>query len=167
MDATPIFEEKQKHTQWWGWALVFLLAAMCWFFLVLQVFGGTPIGTNPAPNWVIWLMCLLFGLGLPVFLKLITLTTRVTETHVTSRWWPLPGRTIRRSEITGVEAVELKPFRQWGGYGIRWRPRKGTAYLCKGGKAVRLELGGQPPFYIGTQDPEGLARACGIGGVFD
>ena len=159
MDQPILFEERQKHTQWWGWAPVVLLALLAWLVLYLQVVRGTPVGSQPAPDAVVWALWGVFGVALPAFLLVIQLRTRVDGEALVAQWWPLRARRIPLEEITSARPVHFKAMREWGGYGIRWHPKRGWAYLCKGGAGVQLEIEGKRPFLIGSQDAERLAQA--------
>jgi len=69
-------------------------------------------------------------------------------------------RTVDRSQILTVESIPLiKPFLDWGGYGIRKQlPSWETGYIGKKGPGVRITLkdeNGKEQYYTFTcDDPE-------------
>ncbi|MDI3404745.1 hypothetical protein [Streptomyces cavernicola] len=70
----------------------------------------------------------------------------------------LPRRRIPLSQIVAADfAAEVCP-RQWGGWGYRWRPQKGTAVIVRRGEAVVLELGDGHRFTVTVDDAESAVR---------
>lgn len=66
-------------------------------------------------------------------------------------------RKIPLREIRSAAAMEYDPTADFGGYGIR-TGRGGTAYIARGNRAVELALDSGGKFFIGSQNPEELAR---------
>jgi len=69
------FNEEQRFRQLWLWAIIILASTIPWIGMIFQVILGHKFGNNPGPDWLIILMWLVFGIGLPIFfysLKLIT-----------------------------------------------------------------------------------------------
>lgn len=48
--------------------------------------------------------------------------------------------------------------RQWGGWGYRWRPEKGTAVIVRRGEALVLRLGDGLTFTVTVDDAESAVR---------
>lgn len=48
--------------------------------------------------------------------------------------------------------------RQWGGWGYRWRPDKGTAVIVRRGEGVVLRLGDGHTFTITVDNAEAMVR---------
>ncbi|MEW2414375.1 hypothetical protein AB0953_11715 [Streptomyces sp. NPDC046866] len=70
----------------------------------------------------------------------------------------LPRRTIRLSEVTSAEFVPRITPRQWGGWGYRWRPEKGTAVVVRRGEGLALHLGDGKLFTVTVDDAENAVR---------
>ncbi|MDQ8702507.1 hypothetical protein RCO28_08365 [Streptomyces sp. LHD-70] len=70
----------------------------------------------------------------------------------------LPRRRIPLSHIVGAEFVPDVCPRQWGGWGYRWRPEKGTAVIVRRGEAVVLNLGDGHKFTVTVDDAESAVQ---------
>ncbi|MEV7569647.1 hypothetical protein [Streptomyces tanashiensis] len=67
----------------------------------------------------------------------------------------------RRILLTQVVAADFAPSvtpRQWGGWGYRWRPEKGTAVIVRRGEALVLRLGDGLTFTVTVDDAESAVR---------
>jgi len=154
-----MFREVQKFGQRWVWLLVYGIAALTWYGFVQQIIFGQPFGSNPAPDWMMWLIALLFGIGLPVFFHRLRLIVEVQDDHIYIRYVPLATRQIPFAEIERYQVRTYQPIKEYGGWGIRgWSPDK-IAYNVSGNRGVELELHGGRKIMIGSQRPEELAQA--------
>ncbi|MEU8773794.1 hypothetical protein [Streptomyces sp. NPDC048606] len=70
----------------------------------------------------------------------------------------LPRRTIRLDQVVSAEFVPRITPQQWGGWGCRWRPEKGTAVIVRRGEGVRLGLGDGKVFTVTVDDAESAVR---------
>jgi len=157
--SAAVFVEEQKFTQKWIWLLVGLIAIFAWVAFVEQIILGTPVGTHPAPDIIVWILLALFGVGLPwLFLKL-KLVTRLEADRLVIRFRPLIIRAIPLADITSCEAVTYRPLRDFGGWGIRFSPKLGRAYNASGNKGVQLVLKDGKRVLIGSQKARPLAEA--------
>jgi hypothetical protein len=88
--------------------------------------------------------------------------------------WPLKRRVLRRSEITGVRAMDGAELRKeigwgmrvgagglWGGFGWLWTGRRGIAqmYVSRTSDFVWIERGRERPWLITPERPEEFVRA--------
>lgn len=71
----------------------------------------------------------------------------------------LPRRRILLGEILAAEVATRVTPRQWGGWGYRWRPGKGTAVIVRRGEGVVLRLGDGHTFTVTVDDAESAVRA--------
>ncbi|MFI5618778.1 hypothetical protein [Streptomyces sp. NPDC051567] len=70
----------------------------------------------------------------------------------------LPRRTIRMAEVTSAEFLPRITPQQWGGWGYRWRPDKGTAVIVRRGEGLELRLGDGKLFTVTVDDAENAVR---------
>ncbi len=151
------FEEHQRFTQVWLWALLIgLMGVMTWAF-VQQILSGEPFTPMPATNILVWILIPLCGIGIPLFILLIRLHTVVTDEEVQVRLRPFPRRRIPLEQITHCEARTYRPIREYGGWGLRYGFGRGWAYNVKGNQGVQLELESAKPLLIGSQRSTDLA----------
>ncbi len=156
--APVAFHEEQRFRQLWIWALILGVAALQWWGWIQQILLGRSFGDNPGPDWMMWLFWLLFGIGLPLFFVYLRLVTEVRADGVWLRYVPLTKRMIPFAEIERCEAVDYKPLRQYGGWGVRGLGSN-RAYNVSGSHGVRLHLRNGDVVVIGSQRPQELALA--------
>ncbi|MFM9371986.1 hypothetical protein [Streptomyces sp. Da 82-17] len=70
----------------------------------------------------------------------------------------VPRRRIPLSQIVAADFAPQVCPRQWGGWGYRWRPEKGTAVIVRRGEAVVLNLGDGHKFTVTVDDAESAVR---------
>ncbi|MEV0412871.1 hypothetical protein AB0I68_19225 [Streptomyces sp. NPDC050448] len=70
----------------------------------------------------------------------------------------LPRRKIRLAEVTSAEFLPRITPQQWGGWGYRWRPHKGTAVIVRRGEGMELQLGDGKRFTVTVDDAENAVR---------
>ncbi|MCX4524484.1 MULTISPECIES: hypothetical protein [unclassified Streptomyces] len=70
----------------------------------------------------------------------------------------LPRRRISLAEVTSAEFVPRITPQQWGGWGYRWRPEKGTAVIVRRGEGVELRLDDGKLFTVTVDDAENAVR---------
>lgn len=158
------FRETQRFDQLWIKLAVYPIALLFWAYFVVQVLGGEPVGSDPAPDAFIIVFWLLFGIGLPALFHGIRMETRVGPLGVHLRHFPF-HRQFRRwpfERIRSAEARTYRPLREYGGWGIRIGPG-GLAYNVKGDRGVQLVLTSGQRILLGSQEPGALAAAIAKG----
>ncbi|MEC4020768.1 hypothetical protein [Streptomyces sp. H27-D2] len=70
----------------------------------------------------------------------------------------LPRRRILLAHVVGADFAPRVTPRQWGGWGYRWRPEKGTAVVVRRGEALVLRLGDGRSFTVTVDDAEAAVR---------
>ena len=161
-----LFKEVQHVRQPWVWVVVLGIAALQWWGFVQQILLGIPFGSNPAPDAVMVLFLLCFGIALPLFFVVLRLEIRAVPGELQLRYFPLHLR-VRRvpwDEIAHVEAISYRPLRDYWGWGIRWG-RYGQAYTVSGNRALLVTLSSGRTFLLGSQRPEELEAALRSGGL--
>ncbi|OIJ68499.1 hypothetical protein [Streptomyces mangrovisoli] len=66
----------------------------------------------------------------------------------------LPRRRIPLKNVAGAEFEPHVTPRQWGGWGYRWRPEKGTAVIVRRGEGIVLSLWDGHTFTITVDNAE-------------
>jgi len=155
--GTPLFREEQRFRQWWVWVIVVVPAALAWWPFIRQIVQGEPIGHNPAPDWLVWVIWLFIGLGLPLLFGRISMVVEVTGDAVRVHYRPLARRTIALGEIEHVEARTYNPVKEYGGWGIKGWSKDKMAYNVSGNRGVELTLTGGRSVMLGSRRADELA----------
>ena len=153
------FREVQymRHV-WWVMLLVLGIAALMWWGFVQQIIFGVPWGNNPSPDWMMWLLWLIVGIGLPLAFYWMRLIVEVLDDRIFIHYVPLLKSDIPLAEIEVVEARTYQPIREFGGWGIRRRSGR-RAYNVSGDQGVEVTLQDGRKIMIGSQKAEELALA--------
>ena len=154
------YEEQQYFRQRWLIALfVFLMLANA-YALVTQLFLGHPVGSNPAPDWVV-LLSFIFFLLLLVLLFTTHLDLKIDKEGISFRYFPFifRWRTYRWEEIQELELKKIRPLMDMGGWGLRTVDGGGIGYTVSGNKVIRILLRNGKIRYIGISDDEKVREA--------
>ena len=146
---------------WWVMLLVVGIAALMWWGFIHQILLGQPWGNKPAPDWMMWLFWLFFGIGFPLFFVSLKLVVTVQAEGIQIRYFPITSTLILYDNIEQVTAREYKPIREFGGWGVRGIPGKTRkiAYNISGKEGVEITLKDQRLVMIGSQKAQQLALA--------
>ena len=156
MDASTIYEERIYSR----WVTTVLGIVTCFLLCVFiyQILEG-PVGTRPAPEWILLLVALLL---LAVTVNFSTLTIRLTMGGI-SVGYGIVRHHIPWSNV--VDCYQDKASTVWyGGFGIRlglvngkWRLVYNTIGHPR--VVIRKRQGKVREFVFSTRNPEGLIRA--------
>lgn len=160
----PLFREIQRFRQWFFWVPILVVTGVVWWQFVQQVILDHPQGTQPIPDWVAWILAIVFGLGFPAFALVVRLITEVRPGLLSVRLVPFGSKRIPMRGIKSAQAREYSPMREFGGWGIRIS-RDGRAYNAYGKTGVQLVLTDESRMLIGTQQPEELLAALRVAGA--
>ena len=146
-----------------AWALVLMGLAFVASIGPLLYFGYGPAEPGlPADGMSARGLVMLAG-GLAIIYALASFTFSCLNVEVHSDHlfiWFGPLRLIRKriryTDIQRVSAITYRPFREFGGWGIRWRPGK-SAWAIRGHQAVNVELRNGRAVYVGSRTPQRLA----------
>jgi hypothetical protein len=155
----PRFHEVQRFRQVWLWAILIGIAVMQWWGFIEQIILGRPWGNRPAPDWMMWVLLLAFGIGLPWAFYAARLVTTVDAEGISVRFWPFYKRTIPFSEIESAAARRYNPIREYGGWGIRGWTREKMALSTVGRDGVELTLKDGQHLMVGSGRAQELAQA--------
>lgn len=153
-----IYREVQQFRQIWIWIFIVLLSGTAWYSFLQQIVFGKPFGNNPAPNPVMWIICIVFGIGIPLLFYFVKLTVEVSKKGIHICFFPLYSRSIPFNDIMSYKIYKYKPILDYGGWGIRWASGKGWVYNVSGNRGVLLELSNDKRLLIGSQNPEKLVQ---------
>ncbi|GHF04414.1 MULTISPECIES: hypothetical protein [Streptomyces] len=70
----------------------------------------------------------------------------------------VPRTRIPLAQVIGADFDPRVTPRQWGGWGYRWRPEKGTAVVVRRGEGFVLRLGDGRTFTVTVDDAEAAVR---------
>jgi hypothetical protein len=154
-----VYHEEQKFRQVWMRLLVAGLFILCGYSFVRQIVLGKPFGTNPSPDWAVWVVWVFCGVGLPLLILSVKLIVDVKPSGLAVRYFPMKSRFFHFSEIREYRAVRFQPLRDFGGWGIRYSSKKGLAYLVGGNEGVELVLQSGKRVTIGSVAPARLVQA--------
>ena len=143
-----------------AWAMVLMGVAFVASIGPLLYFGyGRPELGESADDVFIRVLGVLSGIVYCLaFSTFSCLNVEVRSDHLFIWFGPLRliRRRIRYSDIQRVGAITYRPFREFGGWGIRWRPGK-SAWSIRGNRAVNVELRNGKSVYVGSRFPRRLA----------
>lgn len=131
--------------------------ALAWWLFVEQIIRGKPLGQNPAPDWLVWLIWLLVGIGLPLLFGRVSLVLDVTADQVRIRYRPFSRRVIPLDDIARVQARTYNAVKEYGGWGIKGWSKEKMAYNVSGNRGVELTLKDGRRVMLGSQRADELA----------
>jgi len=152
----PLFEEKQRYTQWWLWAAIVIAAGSVLggfgYGLYQQLILGKPWGDTPLSNdglianalfvsSVMVLMLLLFSTAV---LEIV-----VDKNSVSYRYFPII-RKWRRIERETIQSFEIKTY-YLRGYGIKRDLRGNRTINVKGNTGIEITMTDGKRLLLGTQ----------------
>lgn len=117
-----------------AWLAIVAIAGVAWYFFLVQVIFGTPVGTNPAPDAVVVVVWLVFGIGLPLFGYAIKLVTTVRMDGVVVRFFPLATRRISLREVAAYQVRRYRAIAEYGGYPVWATQKAGVDYGWRRGR---------------------------------
>jgi hypothetical protein len=157
------YREVQYFRQIWVWLLIVFIAITCWWGAITQLIYKKPFGNNPAPDSIMILIWILFGILLPILFFKCNLLVEINTEGIFIKFFPfhLSKKKILFQEITHISAITYNPIRDFGGWGIRYGT-KGKAYTVSENRGVQLEFKDCKKLVIGSKNPELLAQAISV-----
>ena len=162
----PIYSERQRFRPQDGvliavlWLVILAGPAFFLWAIFQQIVMASPFGKNPPNDYILIVLALIFGIGLPLLMYTMGLDTQVKESGVFIRFWPFQRKWVvfGFDSIQKAEASTYSPLKDYGGWGIRYG-RKGKAYNVSGNKGVLLTLADGKNVLIGSKNHEVLCSA--------
>ncbi|SCM94658.1 Uncharacterized protein BWINRASL_02272 [Bacillus mycoides] len=153
-----IFREVQRSPIW-VWRLILGIAILMWYGFIQQIILDTPFGDKPAPNGVLIVLWLFFGIAFPILmLGVLKLIIEVREKGLYVRFVPFQYKQYLFKNIHHYECITYSPLKRFGGWGIRFNLNGEKAYNMNGKKGIELKLK-YNTVVIGTQKPDELKKA--------
>jgi hypothetical protein len=155
-----LYEEKTYS----GWnILIMSIVVLALLAVLIRQLASGPVGTDPAPNWFLVGMILLF---LAIGINFAALTIRVTVYGI-SAGYGIICHHIPWGDVVGCRLDEASAAR-YGGWGIRtgWvNGRKRLVYNIIGAPRVVVEKrqGRFPDFVFSTRNPKGVMKVINEG----
>lgn len=160
MASSPVlFTEIQRFRHVWLFVLVGLITVLAWTTAVIQIGLGRPVGNNPAPDTVVYVVVVLFGIGLPIMLVSARMRVTVTAEKVLVDYFPFMRRSFARRDIRSAEVTTFRPVMEYGGWGIRYNLDGIWAYIVNGNRGVLLTFSDGVRIIIGSRRPQELANS--------
>lgn len=142
-------------------------AAYTWWVVLSGVavaFGGAvlvAVGGSGASLWS-GLLCLAAG-GIVVAAGIVfgrmTLVLDATGVHLCFGPWGVPRRDVPWSDVRSATVVDVRAL-PWGGWGMRWRPGRGTAALLRQGPGVEFGLADGRVLVVTLDEAQAAADAA-------
>jgi hypothetical protein len=156
MQEKPLFQEKQRFTQWWLWAIITIGLLTGSYSVYMQYVEGA-ISKN------IFFIYTLFEAAILLFFVSLRLQTTITKDEIQVLFFPFhwKKRKYPFSTIKKIEVITYSPIGDYGGWGVRFSTN-GKAFNVKGDKGLKLHFNNRKPLLIGTQKPEELQKCIQI-----
>jgi len=94
----------------------------------------------------------------------VRMRTTVASDAVTLRYGFLSTVRVPIAELSRAEAVEYRPVREYGGWGVRGVGRR-RAFSARGTRGVLLTRRDGSTLLVGSQEPRRLLAALALAGV--
>ncbi|NPV83071.1 MAG: hypothetical protein HPY46_05770 [Candidatus Aminicenantes bacterium] len=156
-DSPVIYEEKQKLNLGLLWLPILAPMLMMWYAFYQQIIRGKPVGTRPAPDAIVVVLFVIFGLLFPYLMLKTVLVLQVRPDGFYFRYYPfqLRYRKVSWLEIKEVKVLNFSPVRDFGGYGIKYA-RGAKIYVAKGNKGIKITPLSGRQLIFSSDNPEML-----------
>ena len=167
VETPPVVGRHGEAEVWTGRAtnrvqwLLAVLGAGC-MALGIELAFEDPWGGGSAPLVMSVVGCVAAGLlilfGTVAFVN-VTVRVDAHALEVRCGHAGLPRRRIPLTDIVDVEVASSVTPRQWGGWGYRWRPERGTGVIVRRGEGVVVRLGDGRSFTVTVDGAASAATA--------
>jgi len=149
------FRETQYFRQKWIVGVIAGITVLMWYAVIVQLLLKKPLGNNPAPDFVLIIFWIVFGLIFPLFFLKLRLLTEVRDDGIYIKFVTINKDFIRIGfdEIDTCEIRKYRPIVEYGGWGVKYGSG-GKAYNVSGNMGLQLKLKNGKSVLIGTQRPE-------------
>jgi len=152
-----MYQEYQKIRSWWVQIPVIISSIFCIYICLQQILFNQSLTDNTITDIFVVLIIFIIGIGIPAFVHLVRLETKIQNNNLTIKFWPFHLKPVifQIIHIKNAEAITYNPIKDYGGWGIRYGV-KGKAYNLNGNKGVLLTFKNDQVVLIGSQNHEKL-----------
>ena len=151
----PVYRELQNCPPWWAVAIIVAACVDAWVMLGAYYFYDQ----QKMPLIFTWVLWLLAGVLLPIFMIALRLIVTVNETGVQVEFIPLMKKCYTYDQIQDVESRTYNAILEYGGWGLRIGRGNKRAYNMRGHKGVELTLVDGSKVMLGSENPTALEAA--------
>jgi hypothetical protein len=155
------FRESQGFTQAWIWIIGLMPVLIIVSVFITELVGNKVINSE---DIIAMASALVITLLTFLWIKLLRLETHIDSKGINVRFKGLvfAKRTIEWSEIEDAEITGYDPLWDYGGWGVRYRPKNGWCYNVAGNVGLKLKLKNGKSFLIGTQKPDEIKKLLDV-----
>jgi hypothetical protein len=156
-----LFSENQKFRLLWVRIVIIIAAIGALIPILLQVISGQPSTTGPVNYFMGAVFPVIILAGIVLLFQFAELRVRVSPEGILFRFYPLhrTWRHINADDIVSYESITYRPLLDYGGWGIRYRAGKGTAYNVSGNRGIRIVRKNGQKIVFGTLRPDEFEAA--------
>ena len=168
MKGKIVYKESQSFMFTWTWFVAVGVGIIALGLLFFQVITGysldsaTDVGVKGNGEMIIVsIVTLLVITGVIIFLSLQKLEIQVDDGTLRYKFFPyfFDYKTISKNKVSALYVRKYKPILEYGGWGYRWRFRKGKAFTIRGKWGLQIEFSSGKKLLLGTQQPVELDKA--------
>ena len=155
-----LYSEAQPCKQPLIWMLVLGIAGYIWYSVYHQIILGIPFGSKPAPDIILIIIWVIFGVLFPYGLFKARLIIKLNNENFYYRYFPLHlnEHSFPIRGIKNIEPVLIRPLFHFGGWGIRYG-FKGKGYIMSGGKGIKVSFNSGRPVYFSAKNADDIVDA--------
>lgn len=155
-----LFSENQRFRLLWVKIVIGIAAIGAAGPMLYHLFSGQ-ISSVPLHALVNTIVPVVLIVAIVFLFNLLELRIRVVPTAVLYKFHPIQRKwhQINADAIISCKQVTYHPLREYGGWGIRYSSKKGSAYNVSGNKGVRIEKKNGQKIMLGSQQSEALDKA--------
>ena len=155
-----MYQEYQTIRSWWVRIPILISSIFCIYICLQQILFNQSLTDNTIADIFVVVIIFIIGIGIPVFVQIVRLETKIQNKKLTVKFWPFHLKPIIFPivDMKNAEAITYNPIKDYGGWGIRYGI-KGKAYNLNGNKGVLLTFKNNQIILIGSQDHKKLCSA--------
>lgn len=129
-----------------------------WSF-VQQIIFNKPFGSDPAPDWGVWLILIICGIGLPWLFLQSKQIIKFDGKTISASYVPFWKTTFALDQVEKFYPRDFNPMRDFWGWGIRYGLKKGSKWVMayvyfNENRGVQFELKNGRRILIGSRKTE-------------
>ncbi len=140
--------------------MVVMSIALVQQILYKESFGNHPVSDSTLI--VLWIISILFAIALIYLFRFSYMKIEISTNGFHYRYIPFhrSEKNILPKDVSSYEIVDVKPIRDYGGWGIRYNiSGKGKGYIFSGNKGVRFTLRDNKKILFTTEKAESMELA--------